>query len=161
VLSEVLEDEVYHITNESFFLNSLSQTFHGRDIFAPVAAHLARGAPVESVGRRIHDFVVKPLPRPSRRDGKLIGAVLRIDKFGNIVTNLRRADLGRDFRLQVSGVTVTRLCANFSEAEADEFFAIEGSAGYIEIALNQGSAGDRLSVESGAEIQVESSWANQ
>src|SRR5437773_2554431 len=64
VLSTVLQDEVYHITNKSLFLDSVSQTFHGRDIFAPVAAHLARGLPIESLGPRILDFVKLPVPRP-------------------------------------------------------------------------------------------------
>src|SRR5262245_43955296 len=156
VLSEVLEEEVYHINNESLFLNPVSRTFHGRDVFAPVAAHLARGAPIESVGPRILDFANKPLPRPRREDNRLTGAVLRVDKFGNIITNLRRADLGRDFTLRVAGFPVTRVCANFSEADPGEVVALEGSTGYIEIAVNQGSAGDRLNVGSGSEIQVES-----
>jgi hypothetical protein len=167
-LSAVLGDEgsapsvalVYHITNDSLFLNPVSRTFHGRDIFAPAGAHLARGMPIESVGPRIQDFVRNPLPRPKPRGNKLIGSVLRIDKFGNIITNLRRSDLGPDFTIRVSGRPVTRLCANFAEAGPEELFAVEGSTGYIELALNQGSAADRLKVRRGAEIEVESGTAN-
>jgi S-adenosyl-L-methionine hydrolase (adenosine-forming) len=156
VLSLILESEAYRIMNDSLFLNSVSQTFHGRDIFAPVAAHLARGTPIESVGPRIIDFIKRPLPRPRPQGDKLLGIVLRIDKFGNIITNLRRHDLGPDFTIRVEGLAITRLCTSFSEADPGEFFAVEGSTGFIELALNQGSAADRLKVERGAEIEVES-----
>jgi S-adenosyl-L-methionine hydrolase (adenosine-forming) len=151
---------VYWIRNQSLFLNSVSQTFHGRDIFAPVAAHLARGTTIESVGPRIIDFVKKALPKPRPQGDKIIGTVLHIDKFGNIVTNLRRHDLGRRFAINVAGLSIIRLCSSFSEAEPGEFFALEGSTGYIELALNQGSAAERLKIGRGAEIELESPPAN-
>ena len=160
VLSGVFGNEVYHIQNGSLFLDSISRTFHGRDIFAPVAANLARGAPIESVGPRILDFHKKPLPRPRPQGDKLVATVLRVDKFGNIITNLRRADLRPNFTIRVAGLPITRLCGSFSEADPGEFFAIEGSAGYIEIALNQGSAAGRLHIERGSEIEVESGLLN-
>jgi S-adenosyl-L-methionine hydrolase (adenosine-forming) len=160
VLSTVLQNETYHIQNSGLFLKSVSQTFHGRDIFAPVAAHLASGTPLETVGTRISDFIKKPLPVPRREGRKLVGTILRIDKFGNVVTNVRRSDLSSGFTMRVAGTPITRLCANFSEAEPGEFFAVEGSTGYIEIALNQASAADRLNLASGAEIEVESDSAN-
>jgi S-adenosylmethionine hydrolase len=163
VLSAVFQNEVYHIINDGLFLKSVSRTFHGRDIFAPVAAHIARGTPVESVGPRILDFLQRPLPKPTRQDetgDKIVGTVVRIDKFGNIITNLRRDDIATDFTIRVAGRAITRLCGNFSEAEAGEFFALEGSTGYIELALNQGSAADRLSIQRGAEIEVESGSTN-
>ena len=150
----------YWIQNQNLFLNSVSQTFHGRDIFAPVAAHLARGVSIESVGPRIVDFVKKSFPKPRPQGDKVVGTVLRIDKFGNSVTNLRRHDLGRDFAIHVAGLSITRFCVNFSEAEPGEFFALEGSTGFIELALNQGSAADRLKIGRGAEIELESPPAN-
>jgi S-adenosylmethionine hydrolase len=161
VLSAILGSEVYHIQNQSFFVHPVSQTFHGRDIFAPVAANLARGAPIESVGPRILDFVKKPMPRPRPQGDKFLGRVLRIDRFGNIITNLKRKHLGEDFTIYVAGLPITRLCGNFSEADLGEIFAFEGSTGYIEIALNQGSAADKLNVERGAEIEVEVGSSNQ
>jgi len=160
VLSTVLGDDAYHIQNNHLFLKSVSQTFHGRDIFAPVAARLASGTPLEAVGTRISDFIRKPLPVPRREGRKIVGTVLRIDKFGNVITNVRRSDLSPSFTMRVAGMPITRLCANFSEAEPGEFFAVEGSTGYIEIALNQASAADRLKLASGAEIEVESDSAN-
>ena len=167
VLSYVLQTDVdvpppaaYWIKNQKLFLSVVSQTFHGRDIFAPVAAHLARGTAIESVGPRISDFVRKSLPKPRLEGDKVLGTVLRIDKFGNIITNLKRCDLRTDFRIHVGGLVIMRLCANFSEAEPGEFFAVEGSTGYIELSLNQGSAASRLNVGVGAEIELESPLVN-
>src|SRR6516164_5843081 len=152
--------EVYHITNRSLFLDSVSQTFHGRDIFAPVGAHIAKGTPIESVGPRILDFLKRPLPKPRPQGDKTVGTVLHIDKFGNIITNLRKRDLSTDFTIHVAGLTITRLCSSFSEAQRGEFFAIEGSTGFIELALDRGSAADKLSIERGDEIEVESASSN-
>ena len=160
VFSGVFENEVYHITNRSLFLDSVSQTFHGRDIFSPVAAHIAKGARIESVGPRILDFLKRPLPKPRPQGDRLLGSVLRIDKFGNIITNLLRRDLPDEFSIHVAGLPITRLCSSFSEAGPGEFFAIEGSTGFIELALDQGSAADKLKVTRGAEIEVESMSAN-
>ena len=151
---------VYWINNASLFLKPVSQTFHGRDIFAPVAARLARGTPIESVGPRIVDFVKTALPKPHLAGDRLVGTVLRVDRFGNIITNLRRHHLGRDFSIRAAGVSINRLCSSFSEAEPGEFFAIEGSTGYIELALNQGSAADRLNITLGAEIELETPFVN-
>jgi S-adenosylmethionine hydrolase len=150
----------YHITNDRLFLPSVSRTFHGRDIFAPVAAHLAGGMPIDAVGPRIDDFVKKSLPKAKTMAGKVIGNVVRIDKFGNLITNLRRVHLGDGFTIRIAGRPITRLCGNFSEAERGELFAVEGSTGYIELALNQESAADRLNVRRGSEIEVESGTVN-
>jgi S-adenosylmethionine hydrolase len=106
------------------------------------------------------DFVNKPLPQPETQGAKVIGSVLRIDKYGNIITNLRRSHLRPDCTLRVAGMPVTRLCATFAEAGPGEFVAVEGSTGFIEIALNQGSAAARLKVDCMAEIEVESGTAN-
>ena len=166
VLSGIFEGDtsiasVYEITNDSLFEHPVSRTFHGRDIFATTAAHLARGTPIESVGERITDFIIKslPQPRPAGAD-RLLASVLRIDKYGNIITNLRSRDLHKDFSLRVAGLDITQLCHSFSESQPGEFFAIEGSTGFIEIALNQGSAADRLRVARGAEIEVETGKSN-
>lgn len=165
VLSFVLSSDpmaaIYRITNESLFNENVSRTFHGRDIFAPVAANLARGTPIDSVGPRVLDFVQKPFPTPRPQGDKLVGTILRVDKFGNIITNFSRQQLGPDSSLRVAGLSINRFCATFSEADPGEFFAFEGSTGFIEIALNQGSAADKLKVGRGAEIELETTSANQ
>ena len=146
--------DAYHVTNASLFRHPVSHTFHGRDIFAPVAAHLSLGTPLDSVGPRIVDFVHGPAgsSRPS---------VLHVDKFGNIVTNLRREDLGSDFAIRIAGLEIRFLLSSYAEARPGEFFAIEGSMGYIELSLRQASAAERLNIGRGTEIEVETGTANQ
>jgi S-adenosyl-L-methionine hydrolase (adenosine-forming) len=153
IFSLPLHAQVYQITNSSLFQHPVSRTFHGRDIFAPVAAHLACGTPLESVGPRIIDVLRKT---PSRR-----AQILRIDKFGNIITNVRREHLKKDFAIRIGGVEIRRLLSNYDEAQPGEIFAIEGSAGYLELALKQGSAAQTLRVGRGAEIEVETDASNQ
>jgi S-adenosylmethionine hydrolase len=167
VLSFVLHSDaepppaVHHVSNQELFPGTVGHTFHGRDIFAPIAAHLSTGIHLDSVGERITDFISRPLPRAKpRAGGGLSARVIRIDRFGNIITDLHPADLGKNFNIRIGGREVKRLCRTFTEAEPNEFFAIEGSTGYIEIALNQGSAADRLKVMRGAEIEVETGGLN-
>jgi S-adenosylmethionine hydrolase len=154
VLSLVLGSGIVRqITNTSLFHHPVSQTFHGRDIFAPVAGHLAAGIPIESVGPAVsdaaaHSSILKP-------------TVLRVDKFGNLLTNLRREQLGRGFAIRAGGIEVRRVLASYAEALPGEIFAIEGSAGLIELSLNQASAADRLNLGRGAEFEVETGSLNQ
>jgi S-adenosylmethionine hydrolase len=155
VLARILEApaEVYHITNTGLFRRPVSRTFHGRDIFAPVAAHLASGTALASIGSRIEDYVMLPAStRPS---------VLRVDKFGNVITNLRLDDLPAGFAIRIGGRSVRRLLDSYEDAAAGEVFAIEGSAGFIEISVKRGSAAKTLQVGAGAEIEVETGHANQ
>ena len=154
VLSLVLgSSEARHITNDSLFRNPVSQTFHGRDIFAPVAAKLAAGTPIESVGPTVTDLVTLSSSRSP--------TVLRVDKFGNLQTNLRRDQLGIGFAIRAGGIEVRRVLSSYSEALPGEVFAIEGSAGLIELCLNQESAADRLNLRRGAEFEVETGTLNQ
>jgi S-adenosylmethionine hydrolase len=145
--------EARHITNDSLFRNPVSQTFHGRDIFAPVAAKLAAGTPVESVGPTVTEIVTLSSSRSP--------IVLRVDKFGNLQTNLRRGQLGIGFAIRAGGIEVRRVLSSYSDARPDEVFAIEGSSGLIELCLNQGSAADRLNLRRGAEFEVETGTLNQ
>jgi len=140
-------EPAHHITNIELFQHPISQTFHGRDIFAPVAAYLAAGAPMESVGPVLAGFVTN--------SGQSNPSVLRVDKFGNILTNLRRVQLGRDFIIRAGGIEIRRLLSSYSEASPGEVFAIEGSAGLIELCMNLESAANRLKLQRGAEFEVE------
>jgi S-adenosylmethionine hydrolase len=143
----------YHITKTDLFHHPVSQTFHGRDIFAPVAAYLASGAPIESVGPVVTGLVTHSAHQKP--------FVLRVDKFGNVLTNLRRDQLGSDFVIRASGIEVRRLLSSYSEALPGEVFAIEGSAGLIELSLNTDSAAVRLKLQRGAEFEVETGRLNQ
>lgn len=152
---------VHQITNESLFRKPVSPTFHGRDVFAPVAAHIARGLPMESVGPRVLDFLIRDIPRPRPSgENRYRCRIIRVDKFGNLITNLRRTNLGRNFSVRIGGAEVVRLCASYADGQPGEVFAVVGSSGFIEISLNQDSAHGRLGVGSGAEFEVETDSSN-
>jgi len=141
-----------HITNTRFFHHPVSQTFHGRDIFAPAAAHLSLGEPFELLGPAAENIVQLPsLCNP---------AVLRVDKFGNLITNLRRGQLAAGFVIRANGIAIRRLLSSYSEAQPGEVFAIEGSSGLIELSINQSSAAERLNLGRGAEFEVETGTLN-
>lgn len=143
----------FHLTNEDFFRQPLSATFHGRDIFAPVAAALSLGTKPAVLGTEIRDCVRLPALRPTHlRDGKLSGRIIHIDRFGNCVTNFREDDLkpqnlAAGFKLTVNGKSVTSVRQYFAESGKKKVFAIWGSAGFLELATTNGSAAHLLSAK--------------
>jgi S-adenosylmethionine hydrolase len=144
------------IDNDRFFRKPVSRTFHGRDIFAPVAAHLAKGVAPARVGKVVHDYL-RPAPAVPERTGKHVwtGTVLKIDRFGNVVTNFAMSDiLGSQFELVLGPHVITRLAANYAEAKPGELFTIEGSSGYLEISTGQGSAAKILGCVAGAPVEL-------
>jgi S-adenosyl-L-methionine hydrolase (adenosine-forming) len=165
VLSLLYEREssvtVRHITAEHYFLNPVSNTFHGRDIFAPVAAWLAKAFQPEAMGDEITDYVKFALPRPKPAGSALKGLVLRVDSFGNLLTNFTAEDLPQatspdgKIRLQVGGKRVEKLAQTFANGAAGEPVAIVGSSGFLEIAVNKGQAARVLGVNRGAEVLLE------
>ncbi|MBI3680465.1 MAG: SAM-dependent chlorinase/fluorinase [Acidobacteria bacterium] len=162
VLSMVLASEkcvVREITASRYFLKPVSSTFHGRDIFAPVAAHLAKGVPASRFGRKIEDALRIRLAEVHRVGKRTwAGAILKIDRFGNLITSLPAADFSalaqRPFELAVGLEKVTRRVSNYTEAAGGELFVLEGSAGYLEVGLNQGNAAKTLGVGVGAPVEL-------
>lgn len=162
VLTMIYEREKHKvriITNERFFLPEPSRTFHGRDIFAPSAAWLAKGRRPAEFGKLIHDYVQLGLLKPQRM-GKRIwaGSVIKADRFGNLITNLHIDDFGeirtRAFELLVGLRRVHRLCSSYAETASGELFAIIGSSGYIEVSMNQDSAARFLGCAGGAPVEL-------
>lgn len=150
--------QVRHITAERYFRQPISQTFHGRDIFAPVAAWLSKGLAPQAFGGLISNCLRVPVSRPERVSaGAIRGAVLRVDKFGNLITNFTPADLPPEgsFEFLVNRSRVTRLVASYAEGHEAEVFAIVGSTGFVEIAGRQASAAEVLGVWKGAEVILE------
>ena len=153
---------VRHITADRYFLQPVSQTFHGRDIFSPVAAWLSKGVAPAEFGPEVTDYVRLPLPAVEHiGENSLRGAVLKVDKFGNLITNLSEQEAPALFaatapsvQLLIAGQTITRVCRSYAEGGDDEFFAILGSSGYLEIAARQASAAERLSAGVGAPVGV-------
>jgi len=153
---------VFHLTNENYFRQPVSRTFHGRDVFAPVAAALSKGVNAEQLGTEIKDYVRLDHFKPKQRDAQTIqAAIIHIDRFGNCITNLTREHLTdemitRGLRLTINGREITsfhRFYAEGSDATG-ELFAIWGSAGYLEIAAFHASAAQLLNCQRGQQITV-------
>jgi S-adenosylmethionine hydrolase len=148
------------LSNETYFLKKVSKTFHGRDVFAPVAAHLARGVAAVKFGKVIHDpvrnFLLKP-SRLSRHDWS--GVVLKADRFGNLITNFHIDEFPevqeRPIELRAGVERVTRIAGTYAETVIGELFAIVGSSGYLEVVVNQGSAASTLGVGTGSPVELE------
>jgi S-adenosylmethionine hydrolase len=159
VLSIIGPEKVRHITNDRYFVHPLSRTFHGRDIFAPVAAHLATGIPPARFGKRIEDYLRLTFHLPNRT-GKHVwtGAVLKVDRLGNLITNLHIDEFPavktRPFDLNVGLEKIARLALTFTECAPGELFAIVGSSGYLEVATNQGSAAKALGCAAGSPVEL-------
>jgi S-adenosylmethionine hydrolase len=166
VLSLVYEREervsVRHITSEHYFHQPVSNTFHGRDIFAPVAAYLSKGVDFAKFGEEITDYVrfLGPKPKPAGPNAWK-AVVLKADKFGNLVTNITPNDIpelfngsAQSFKITVGKAEITQLCDSYSQRPPGEIFALLGSSGYLEISANKGSASRLTGADKGSEVSV-------
>lgn len=164
VLSLVYEREerlnVWHITAEHYFLQPVSATFHARDVFAPIAAQLAKGVTPEKLGEAVTDFVRFTAPKPKQVDANTLrGVVLKVDRFGNLITNITPADAPGlfaentpAFRMTVAGYEVQEMKENYAQGVPGQVFGILGSMGYLEIAANRGAAAKATGAGKGAEV---------
>jgi S-adenosylmethionine hydrolase len=147
------------ISNGRWFQQPVSRTFHGRDIFAPCAARIAGGAKPSECGKIIDDYLrpvfVKPM-RSGRRTWN--GQVLKIDRFGNVITNFHRDEFPdlerRNFRMTVGPHEITVLVRNYAEAGPQELIVILGSSGFYEISVNQGSAARQIGCAPGGPVEL-------
>jgi S-adenosylmethionine hydrolase len=145
----------YEITADHYFRKPVSPTFHGRDILAPIAAWITRGIPLNQLGTVLEDPVRLKLPVPVRVKESLIqGCILAVDRFGNLITNLAPADLPRSFKVLAGQKEITSRRNTYGEGTPGEVFLVAGSAGYLEIAVKDGSAASALNLKSGALIGV-------
>jgi S-adenosyl-L-methionine hydrolase (adenosine-forming) len=143
------------ISNERYFRHPVSQTFHGRDIFAPVAAHIAAGIAPSRMGKVIADYVRPPFEKP-RQTGERTwaGEILHVDHFGNVVTNFHVDDFPAFETLTAGRAKVRKVVRSYAEAEAGELVAIVGSSGYLEVSVKQESAAEKIGCRSGAACQI-------
>ena len=150
----------HHLTNEKLFRHPTSKTFHGRDVFAPVAAALAKGARPEEVGPAVDSIVeLESLNPKTTNDGKIEGRIIHIDRFGNCITNLRANHLcadNRASRLRVNQTDINSFREFFSEDSGteNELFMLLGSAGFIEIAVRNASAANILNAHYGQSVML-------
>lgn len=149
---------IIHLTNEQYFLPQRSHTFHGRDIFAPVAAHVSRGAAPELCGVTVANLEQLSLPPTERQLDGLIGQVIYIDHFGNAVTNITEADL-RPFPketllVSIENVQINGIATTYAAVEIDAPVTIINSWGMLEIAVRNGSAAQRFAIQRGQRIRL-------
>lgn len=151
---------VIELTNTEHFLADVSSTFHGRDIFAPVAAHLSRGSPCSQFGVPISDFVVSDWPQPSVvAAGEAQGVILHIDRFGNLITNFSRDFIkqalgNRPFNIKCADTVISKVIPSYSHAQPGELCGVFGSSNFLEISVTNGSAHDRLKVRCGDVVTI-------
>jgi S-adenosylmethionine hydrolase len=165
VLSSVYDQTealyVWNIISEHYFRNPISNTFHGRDVFAPVAAWLSKSWQTSAFGEPITDFVRFNIPKPKAAGKFVKGVVLRVDHFGNLVTNLTAEDVpglasaDGKFTIKAGNAVVKKVVPTFAEGPAGEAVAIVGSSGYIEISVNKANAAKTLGITRGAEVTVD------
>lgn len=166
VLSLVYEHEerlsVRHITAEHYFLQPVSQTFHGRDVFAAIAGWLSKGVEASKFGEEITDFVRFAAPKPKPINEKLIkGIVLKVDHYGNLITNLSPKDVPQlftpdppPFKILVGKHEITKMKAAYAQGTPGEVFGILGSMGFLEIATNRGAANRAVAADKGSEVGI-------
>jgi S-adenosylmethionine hydrolase len=148
--------EAAAITDPRFWRHPVSSTFHGRDIFAPVAAGLSLGISPYEFGEKINSLHILPIPKPSLDpEGNLVGRVLHVDRFGNLITNIKSDDLpGKDIVIEVAGHCIQGISDYYAQNKG--IMAIVGSSGYLEVSLRDGSACDFMGAMLGDEIKVTS-----
>ncbi|MBD0325650.1 MAG: SAM-dependent chlorinase/fluorinase [Pyrinomonadaceae bacterium] len=152
--------KVFQLTNEKYFRHPVSTTFHGRDIFAPVAGALSKGVRPEELGTEIDDYLRLDLKMPARKDDDTIEAsIIHIDRFGNCITNLTTDDISdemfeRGARILINDVEITEFRRFYAQSDdgSGELFVIWGSAGFLEIVAFLDSAARRLGVERGQRL---------
>ena len=142
------------LTNKRFFNSRVSSTFHGRDIFAPVAAHLSRGTALSDFGPAVRDVIHLPFPKPAITGDRVFAEVVNIDRFGNVVTNLKLADLNEPFQININSHHVSKLLSSYAESNSQELFAVEGSLGFIELSSRDDSAAKILNAKVGDRVAV-------
>jgi S-adenosylmethionine hydrolase len=151
-------EEIVHLTNPRYHLSPISRTFHGRDIFAPAAAHLARGIPLAELGEPLMEIVTFPLPRPQvRPDGAIVGQVIHVDRFGNLITSIMSKDWAdhsplRESVVKIKGQSIRGIVNTYAEVAPGKLLALIGSEGHLEISVSGGSACQTLEAKMGDEV---------
>ncbi len=153
---------VRHITADHYFLQPVSNTFHARDIFSPVAAYLAKEVDALKFGDEVEDFVKFTAPKPKAVDeNRLRGVVLKVDRFGNLITNITPQDApmlfqpdAKGFKIMVGSREITEIHSAYAEGAPGEVVGILGSMGFLEIAANRGAAAQLTGAGKGSDVSI-------
>ncbi|RKY88038.1 hypothetical protein DRQ09_03490 [candidate division KSB1 bacterium] len=150
---------VFEVTNRIFFLNRVSSTFHGRDIFAPVSAHLSLGTNINEIGKKTRNFIKPEIEKPSVEENRISGAIIHIDHFGNLITNISTNEL-RNFKrknntiINAGNIRIDGIKRSYSSVEENKPVALFSSSNLLEISINQGNAHKNLKLEVGDKIEL-------
>lgn len=155
---ECPEFEIVQVSNKKYFLSRISQTFHGRDIFAPVAAYLAQGTDFRDLGPPVTDFDRGRLPELTDTPQSVQGEIVYIDHFGNLISNIPFEKLEK-YKLKAATIqlkqwTINGLSNSYTDGNNDKPIGLIGSSGFLEISLNLGSAKETLQCSEGDKIRV-------
>ena len=152
-------NRVVHLTEQHYFRSQVSATFHGRDVFAPIAAYVAKQVDWRKMGVEISDYMKFNTPTPVVSAGQIKGHVIHVDRFGNLITNITANELPEErvkagVRCRVGKHDAPRLLTHFAEAAANELFAYFGSAGFLELAVSRQNAARMVEARRGMEVEV-------
>nr|MCU0481597.1 SAM-dependent chlorinase/fluorinase [Anaerolineae bacterium] len=169
------QKRIFELSNTQYRMPYVSNTFHGRDVFSPAAAHLANGIKLEQLGPELGDMIQLPLPELTLQEVQIDGEVMHIDRFGNLITSigeLRWVDNHRlvlrpvfgdsqnlpiestQVRVTVNETEIYGIRVSYGESMRGDLLALVGSSAYLEIAVNQGNAAHRLNVSVGDRVQL-------
>jgi S-adenosylmethionine hydrolase len=144
VCGESKSAKVFEISNPKYVLPNVSHTFHGRDIFAPAAAHISLGASLEGLGKRVKKTVTISIKEPEIRSNEIIGEFIYIDSFGNMISNIPAKLIKAKSRIYVGKRIINGISKSYADGQEGELLAIVGSSGLLEISVNQGRASDLI-----------------
>lgn len=159
LLTEEHDYEAVKLSREQYWRNETSRTFHGRDIFAPVAAHLSRGIALEELGEPLDELLTYRWTVPIADKDGLEGMIIHIDKFGNLISNITASQIeevvgSKDVKIYVGNTILDEIEPTFGAVTEGEPVAYIGSSGMLEVGINQGNAEEMLSVQKGAQISL-------
>jgi hypothetical protein len=152
-------DSVYHLTRTEYFREQISRTFHGRDIFAPVAGHLSLGIAPEEMGEPLSAWEQLHLPVPQETKGRLVGEIIHVDRFGNLITSIREEDVLRLYSRKIAFITIGSekirgIKTSYAEVSEGELLAIIDGGGWLEISQNKRNAAQALGLGRGAQVVI-------
>ena len=156
-------NHAYDITNRHYMLSHISKTFHGRDIFAPAAAHLALGLNPADFGPEIHNYAIPRFAEPQLSENELRGEVIHIDDFGNVILNLSAEDLAKapieigsaiKLRFKNEKAIVLRFCSTYGEEQLGKPLVLIGSHNFLEISVNQADASKKFGTKAGDAVSI-------
>ncbi len=164
ILSLAIEKEkvikIVELSKPKYFLNEISDTFHGRDIFAPVSANLSLGVKLGLMGDTIDNIVKISTPEPKVFENKIIGEIIYIDRFGNLITNIsmdliEKLTAGKKIEILIGNDTIHKISRSYADVSAGQLVAIYNSFGNLEIAINIGNASKTLNVQKGDTFTIQ------